>query len=112
MFSWIIVKVSTEPLWCSLCSLIQKPSLLNRSFKNKTICSTGISTGIIPMEKKIWAGRQDYPEKLLSKSQVTTIYKTLSYMDFDSKTRRTGMQSDSRIGMTLPTGGITAATNN
>lgn len=65
--------------------------------------------------KNMWAWRQDGPDKLLGESQVTTIYKQLSYMDFDSRTRRTGLvckQNDSRIGITLPTGGITAATNN
>lgn len=119
MCSWLIVNASTEtprwPLW----SLIQKLSLLNHSFKNKAICSTGISIGTVPMGKKknnqkTWAQRQDCSNKLPSKSQVTTIYKLLSYVHFDSKTRRTGLvckQNDSRIGITLPTGGITAATN-
>lgn len=100
MFSWLIVNISTELLRCSLCSLIQKPSLLSYSFKNKAICTTGISTGVIHWKKKVGC-----PEKVLSKSQVATIYKRLIHgLWQQNKENRNANRVTEELGSHCPLG--------
>lgn len=98
------MNIFTELLQCSLCSLIQKPSLLNHSFKNKTICTTGISTGIIPMEKKK-VGRKTAAQKKSSVTQWPPFTKDSHTWTLTAKQEEQECkQSDRRIWITLPLG--------